>query len=437
MYGLHVCGGYALNQFAAGCCYASALGGIVFLAARRCGNWTLAACSGILAFGVLSTNLGVRPQSYSAVLFVLELAALLHVRNTLVAAMSCLAIEALWTNIHGAFPLGVILPALMLVSDSIERTGIRPISRLRHRLAAVTGATIGCFLRPSPLTVFGYVHNVSSRSVQRGLEEWLPTSWGTAGGMMFFASVLLVIVVLGWSRRRTSIMEQLFLAAFFGLAITSQRMLLWWALILPLVIARPADHVWRSVVKSTWWRGRTAHGDHASWDWWVSFIAGGLAAAFLTLSTPWTRSANPLLPPVKRCAVPLTEPRSLVRHMPELTGFLRTYSPLSWGSYLTWHSHGQLKSFLDSRVDFFPDDVWNAFVAIRHGGIRALDLLDQYHIDVVVCGPQEAELKKLLSHHAGWKMTYEDDLSCMFRRLGDELMAPEARCGDTCQSRDS
>ena len=73
MFQLHHWGGYALNQFIAGIAYATAVGVVVCITARRCGNWTLAAGGGVLSFAILSTNLGVRPQYFSVLLFVTQL----------------------------------------------------------------------------------------------------------------------------------------------------------------------------------------------------------------------------------------------------------------------------------------------------------------------------------------------------------------------------
>ncbi len=429
MFGLHTLGGYALNQFVAGLCYATAVIVTVGMAARRCGNWTLAALAGSLAFAVLSTNLGVRPQYFSVLLFVGQLYLLRYGRG-LVVPVGCLVIVALWTNIHGAFPLGVVLPAIMLVAAWFDRPSGERSERLRRLWLALAGSAVGCFLRSYPQDTLGYVCNVGSCSLQRGLEEWLPTSMATPAGPAFFGSVLIVLAILASARRRAAFWELLLLTAFFCLAVTSQRMVMWWALALPVAIARSADHVWRRVAA---WRGRQPRRQmaaHPFADRWISAGLAAFALGFLLFCTPWTRPFNRFLPPLKRYAVPYNEPLGVVQQFVDLPRTLRTFAPLPWGSYLSWHSDGQLKSFLDSRVDFFPDRVWNAFVEIRNGGPQAQALLNEFEIDVVICGPQEVGLARLLRSDLDWRLTHEDEVGCAFCRASgflpqDAVMEPQ------------
>jgi hypothetical protein len=367
-----------------------------------------------------------------------------------------------------------VLPALSCVAAVFDSAHGSRAERLRQLLVALVAAASGCFVRPFPADTIVYVCNVGTSSVRRGLEEWLPTSLATPAGPAFFGSALLVLVILAAARRRASKWEQLLLAAFFLLAATSQRMVIWWALALPIAMARPADHVWRHLVRrrsqnlwwhalshgwhalslrrawfaqsftrrafrglgrasparvtskprlvkapaeSRWWHdGRPAVGQTAA-DRWFGRALAAFGLGFLLFCTPWTRSSNSWLPPIKRCVVPHDEPKSLVQHLVNTHQRpVRTFAPLPWGSYVSWYSDGQLKSFLDSRVDFFPDPVWGAFVEIRDGGPLATRLLEAYQVDLVVCGPQEAGLDRLLSNRPDWQRSYADDCGCVYER---------------------
>lgn len=416
MFGLHTLGGYALNQFVAGLCYATALGVVVCLVARRTGNWTLAAVIGSLSFSAMATNLGVRPQYLSVVLFVSQLWLLQRGRGA-IAPLGCFVIMALWTNIHGAFPLGVVLPALMLFACLRDMPRDTRQRQLRHFAICLASSAAGCFVRPFPQDTIGYVLNVGSCSLQRGLEEWLPTSMATAAGPAFFASLLVLLAILAVARRRTRTWELCMLLALCLLAATSQRMVIWWALAFPVAIARMADHVWRRLVGSPGIPGRIHSVTPRTADHWASVAMGAFALGFLLLCTPWTRSLNGMLPPLKRSTIPYNEPCTLTRCLVPTLQPVRTFAPLSWGSYLSWHSHNQLKSFLDSRVDFFPNEIWDAFVEIREGGPRACEMLDRFQIQLVICGPEEAGLAQLLRHHNDWQLSHADECGCVFRRL--------------------
>ena len=257
--------------------------------------------------------------------------ALTHVRHDLWLAISCFFLVALWANLHGAFPLGVVLPTLMLLATCFDRRSRSRSVRLRRLIFACVASAVGCFVRPFPADTIGYIFNVSTRSVERGLEEWLPTSLQTASGVMFFASVLFALLLLSGSRRRASLSEQLLLAAFFVLAVTSQRMILWWGLTLPLAMARPAADVWRRISRSSFCRRRITAGPPSSADRLMGGAVASVGVLFLCLCTPWTRHMNPLLPPIKRCVNPYDEPSSLAAQCTAGTRPVRTFAPLPLG----------------------------------------------------------------------------------------------------------
>ena len=430
MYPLHRAGGYALNQFIAGLGYSFGVATVIWLVVRRCGNWTLAAYAGCVSVALMSTNVGVRPQYFSVVLFSSQLLLLVQARNTKTVAIGCFVVAALWTNLHGAYPLSVVVPGIFLVAtvfESLVSTAKRTSHRITRFACACGASVLGCFVRPAPLDTITYVTNCGSRSVERGLVEWMPTSLDTTSGTLLFSSVVLLICILCLSRRRSDIHELFFLSAFLILACSSQRMVIWWSIVMPIMAARPADAVWRRTIK--WFRkGRSSRTattlptpEMSSIDRAAGMAVLACLVGFAMFSTPWTRSSNFCLPPSKRAKTLHGEPQNLVSHLansPINDGSpKRSLAPLSWGSYLTWHSDGQLKSFLDTRVDFFPPEVWNAYERILSGGESALELLDQYDVDVVACEVDQDYLIHRLQSSPRWNELYTDEVGTVFSRL--------------------
>ncbi len=430
MYQLHERGGYALNQFAAGAGYALAAFLATWLAWRHGANSAVAAGLGLVAVAAMATNLGVRTQWFSAVLFAVELVLLCTARRTTTAAAAALAIAALWTNLHGAFPLAVALPALFAVGALATTDRTQKWRRCVRYAAATVAAAVGVLVRPDPQNSLAYVLGVSSKSVARGLEEWLPPALDRNFGALFFATIAAALIVLALSRRRLALGEIILAGPFFLLAVQSQRMILWWGLVLPLVLARPAASAWRRLAprsrRESVCHGRVASAEAANEyplhtgdtpvahgvasplhtrSRSLAHIADALAAlsllGFLAMATPWTRIANPLLPPAKRQADPAEAPRELADALISL-GPVRTYSPLPWASYFTWRTDGDAKSFVDSRVDFFPDDVWRDYVQIAQGGPAALALLDHHEVNAVVVETAHEALANTLRSSGVW-----------------------------------
>ncbi|MFO0911871.1 MAG: hypothetical protein U0795_02855 [Pirellulales bacterium] len=470
MYAIHRIGGYPLSQFLAGVSYAAALGLIMALSRRRARRPAVAALWGLIAFALMASNLGVRPQAASVLLFALQLTWLDRLRRPVWLALACFATEAIWTNTHGAFPLGVVMPVLMMsgaFSEAIRREiqrdkgwPARLISaacspRVRRLAIASAAAALGAFINPHPENTLSYVAGVSSASAQRGLEEWLPPHVAMPAGAALAIASLVVLGVIVISNRRLRWDELALLVPFAILAVGSQRMVAWWGLVLPWVMARSSATVrFSPTLVRLWqrWSGGPAAATSPALD--AAFVA--VAALGVLFCTPWLRPYNLLLPAAKRTAVPIDEPWQLAEALPRLmiaashddgqktdeptrpiTWFdsasfipkggrtsVRSIAPLSWGSYLSWHSQGRIASFVDSRVDFFPDQVWADYQRIQGAAPDALKILDDYGVDLVVCGPHNQTLADRLTNSNAWREVYGDSLARAFVRRNTGPLAP-------------
>jgi len=243
----------------------------------------------------MATNLGIRPQAFSVLFFVAELWVLLFWRRAVAAVLAFFLLQALWTNTHGAFAIGVILPVTLAIAIGIEQRLGLSVPRERQLLGRWIGcsiaAAIGCFVTPDPSNTWSYVVLVGSRSVERGLEEWLPTSLAVSAGAPFFVTVLLTLVLTSIAHRRLRMHEMFLLIVFFAIALTSQRMVLWSAIIAHVATCRMADHVWRRL------RQQRVHPLRplvvTTWDVWVHRIVTVSTIVLVGLCTPWSRTSNP------------------------------------------------------------------------------------------------------------------------------------------------
>jgi hypothetical protein len=453
MYGLHVCGGYALNQWVAGICYAAALSTMLLLALRRARHAGIIALFGLLSFLLMAFNLGVRPQAFSFLLFALQLTWLLSLRRTAPLCLACLATEAVWVNAHGAFPLGIVVPAMLAAASWLQRPQLPAGPKTRRLMWATVAAACGALCNPHPAETWTYVLGVSTLSAQRGLEEWLPPSLSMTSGLALAVSCLAVANVLVRSRLRLRWDEVALITAFVGLAVGSQRMIGWWGMVLPLAIARPALGV--RIPRLLWSTPSAARAERAKPLGWLDRCVAAAVVVWLVGCIPWSRPYNPLLPICKRSVRPGTEPYDLAQflqgpltaapaahgpqldesHEPEFRSTMwenprgpfdaqqtiRSCAPLRWGSYLSFATQGRLASFVDSRVDIFPDGVWRDFQIIRGGQPRALELLDQYRVQLVICDWTDCTLDQQLRHSVRWREIYADHLARVFVRQDFDL----------------
>ena len=234
-------------------------------------------------------------------------------------------------------------------------------------------------------------------------------------------SLLLAIAILAGNVRQVTATETLLLVVFGILGCTAQRMVVWWALLLPGVLAPHLAAIWHlygPLVPSgrSAWRKQPASTEvrHAA-----NFVVLGLLLGWAAFGTPWTRAFNPLLPAGKRLADPPDEPRAAVALLHQ-TGFAgRLFQPLEWGSYLSWHLYPQVTIFTDGRIDSFPDPVWNDYVRIGNAEEGWESLLDSYRIDCVVWDPRlSPRLPAALRSSGRWEQVGSDSVCVVFRRQG-------------------
>ena len=435
-FGLFQVGGYSIVQFVAGLCYAAAIGLVGWVAAKRAGSidksnsMLLAGLLAIVAFGMTMSNLGVRPQAFSNLLFAIELALLWRCTNTKQLVVSIGLVQLLWSNMHGAFPLGIVLPAIFFAASvgericsavlrgnenggivsvkdektnaDSQRTGIQ----FRYLWATLVAA-IAILSTPQGINIVQYVVGVSSKASERQIEEWLPTAFDTFAGRAYWISLLPAFGLLAACRKRVRLVEWMLLIAFAVLAAKCQRMVAWWALIVPTVAA-PHIATLLGLIRRKHSDGTRA----AENSMVVNILATGALSLALIVSTPWTKQLNPLLPPAKKSVLAADEPLGAVQFLQQAGVSGRMYQPMEWGSYFSWSLDPELKVFVDTRIDFFPDEVWNDYVSAGTQERETIRVLRKYHIDVVVCDRLRArQLSATMQTLPGWQRVFDDDVS--------------------------
>ena len=355
-----------------------------------------------------------RGQAVSFLLFALELHVLWcwpgHWWGVVVVAM----VEAAWTNMHGAFPLGAALPGLFLVAAvgvALRERGLHETMRswdVWYYAACTAIAALMAFCNPYPGRTLDYVWGVTSTAPQRGIEEWLPTRPGSYTGNAFFLSLAVVIVLVFTARRQMQAIEWLILIVFGLLALPSQRMVAWWAMALAPTLA---PHLARLIKSPT---GKDLGQHETRYAHWSTLL---VILAWLGLTTPWTRPYNPLLPWAKRQTLVAVEPCELVEFLARDSFHGNIFAPVEWGAFLTWHLPPEARVFIDGRIDFFPDSIWRDYERIATAQEDWAARLDDHAVSLVVWNRQLSDRLPLALERSGhWKKIYQDALGVVYRK---------------------
>lgn len=373
-------------------------GCLLLVAYRRDWSPRNAALLTIGAFVVTATALALRPQLLGMTLFaiVLVLVADRHRHPTRLWTIPILVV--LWANVHGSFFLAPLVLGLACLEDVVARA---PRVRVTAGIAVVS--VIAACVNPFGPAVWAYAVGLSTNpEVTTRVTEWQPTTIRDGTGLLFFMSVAAVVVLIARSGRAVPWPTLVWLGVFAAIGLYAQRGLAWWPLaaVVPLsgLIATSAsgpEPVTPPMLKRL-----------------NIVVAGALVLASVALLPAW----RPIDPATRVPVAVLTDAP------PGVTGALRdltvpgdrVLNPQAWGSWFEF-ALPEVKVALDSRIEFFPAEVWDAYEAVVAGREGWETQLESWAVDVVVVedpeGPFATRLEK-----AGWEPTYVDEDGGVFRR---------------------
>jgi hypothetical protein len=375
-YWLYQNGGLNLVVVVNSATLAVVVGILVWLCRRASGAPILASAMGILAFLGMWQILIIRPQTFSLLLFVVLYALLLNADRRRWLLSFPPLIMALWVNLHGGFPIGLVLVGAFLAAAALQGY----INYGRHcwrdgHLWALATCLVLCVLatsvNPYGWNIYRYVVTTSSTAAQRRIDEWVPPGLDLLIGKIFILSLVLLIGLFGLARRRPTVREVCLVACFLPLACGSVRMVAWWLLVTtPILAALLAESFPSSM----------AEGSKPEVPTVSAAAFCGILLMLAILSLPCLERWSPLnaVRGTHRDEMDLEE---IAVGLPSSKGQCRIFSRFEWGEYLGWRlaPHGLV--FMDGRIEIFPDKVWGEYTAVTTASADWQAVLDEYSVD--------------------------------------------------------
>jgi hypothetical protein len=382
---------------------------------RKSKSWRIAGLVMIPTCAMASSNLIVRPQMWTWVLFTLFYLVL----NRFIVRelrpgwlLLCPILMLLWTNVHGSYVLGIVMIVIFLIGESVNRILSKPQALSRKEityLVATSLLTLGAtILNPKFIGIFGYVTNMLTNQPSQQLgTEWQPPLPKDYAMIFFFLSILVLLAVLAYSRYKLTWTETFLLLGFLWLALSGVRYVIWFGIIMTPILAKAVSEI----VKGKSWMAVPPRN-----------ILNVVLVVFLIIPVilfqPWFLTRFPL-PQQFRSQVLVdsnegvilsgTTPLAAVDYLKQHPGG-KLFDDMAYGSYIIWEIPEQ-KVFVDPRIDLYPYQTWVDYKNIILG-IRSLDLLNQYGVNRIILDKKaESELVKVLEKNGGWKLEYEDEYS--------------------------
>jgi hypothetical protein len=412
-YGIFQMGGLPLVQLVNSVVLSIVMMILVGLCLRSSGSFMASAGMGIFTFLGLWQLLIIRPQTFSLLLFVVIYALLELSKNRRIWLIVPPFIMALWANMHGGFPIGLVLVGSYWLAEMWESWQKKGSQLWMDRgFLSMSLCLILCFLatfvNPYGWEVYRYVGITSSVANARRIDEWLPPGLQLFAGKMWVASVLLVLLLFALPGRRPKANEVSLVLCFLPLSCGSIRMAAWWLIIvspisagLLMALVRKFIPKEKVIEKPTWGAALT-----------LLILAGAAVAC-----VPTFQQHNPILAWMGRTYRPEDDlERLTLRLKQEKPG--RIFSRFEWGEYLGWSLAPDYKIFMDGRIEIYPDEVWQEFSAITRGRADWERILNRYDVNYLVLDSSgfNADLLPQVRESADWVEEETSGPAILFRK---------------------
>lgn len=369
--------------------------GFLYLACRGRGATPRSASLLTLAsFLVALPALAMRPQMFGIVLFAVALwvAASRHRHPARLWLLPmCALLDA---NMHGSFPLIVLVAILVVVEDASSRH----LSPLPAGVLAVT--LVATFVNPYGAGVWAYAWAISTNDqIRTAVTEWQSLGLRDYLGIATFASLGTLIWYLARRATATRWIDLIWLTAFLVPALLAERAAAWWAMTAAVVVAGLLPVRQSSAPSGT---GAPAAALPAYAIIGSLVLAVGIAAAI-----PWVRGS----------VVIRDAPPGLVGALGRLPVGSRVFLHQTWGSWAELEAP-EYPVLVDSRIELFPDRVWDDYAQVAFAGAGWREALARWRPDAIVADKESWDLIPLLREADTWQIAAEDDDLVLFVKAG-------------------
>jgi hypothetical protein len=363
--------------------------GLVFLACRAVGvSRRAAALLALASFFASMLGLALRPQLFAFVLFVATSWALATRRTHPSRVWLVPVLVLAWTNVHGSFFLGPLLVGLAAL-ETREPSD-------RRRLLIVAGTSVAATLaNPFGIGVYGYVVSIGTNpQISRGVTEWRPPTIGDPAGLAFFVSIAALFAWVALGGRRLRWPTLLTLGVFFAIGLQSARGTFWWDLTTPIVVA-----------------GSLAAGTPRPDQRMSRVMTAAVAMCVVLLAVAFSPIGRPVAALLSTAPTRLTARLGTIVQPGD-----RVFAPQTWASWFELERPGN-PMFVDSRIEVFPDRVWNDYFSVAEARAGWQQVLDRWNVRIVVTdGREEPALERALRADPAWEPVYRDPDGSVFVR---------------------
>lgn len=399
-----------------------------FSPAQETSSWP-AVVSVLLTLLASEYRINGRPEMFSHLFTVVFLWLLLqHRKNPSFKILWLIPLQILWANMHEAFGIGIVLVAIFFVGDWVEyllsqrgiiKTELKLPKELSALLVGVVAAVIinpnGITLLTKPLNILGQVYE--NKYTTELFDFTTPDYWQWN---VYLAIALLVITKVGWylfflkapkGKRLTTVLQHtgisylLAASAFFYLASTAYRNVIFFALVLLPALAFAVKEL---SGKAKWLQKHTLQVTAGVSVFLVALYVLVVSNKYYELTNSRDRFGLEVLSTYN--------PTGAANFIKANNIKGKCFSDYLTSSCLLWKLQPEFKTFIDLRdLDVFPAPFFSTFAeAVTFPeSFKRLDSAYNFSY-VVLYRPQFATLHRYLYTDSTYSLAFVDPVAAVY-----------------------
>jgi hypothetical protein len=372
----------------------------------------------VLAAAVAAPVWSARPQIFTLVLFS-GLAYLLNMykwqkKNLL---WICIPLFILWSNLHGGYALGLILFALTIAGESLNKIlnqdapntlswneigGLVVWSFISWGVVAINPNGIEMWVIPFKTVGVGVLRSA--------IEEWSSPDFHQLSQQPFIWMLFGAFGAIIFSRRRPEAGDFVLIAGFAYLGLLARRNFGPFAIAGAPVMARYLSALHLDSIRlpdKLRIKSQVTLPKKVAIGINVALLGlTGLAALIKLLAV----SAPAFVSEIYAQEFPIEAVQWINSNQPPG----KIFNAYQWGGFLTWELR-KYPVFVDGRTDLYGEELLRAYIRIHNGDFGWEEEMNRYEMNLVLV-EAESGLAKVLGYDLDWKERYKDDLAVIFTR---------------------
>lgn len=408
-------GGLPLVRFISAVVVATLIGLLTWLTYQRCREPRVAFLLVAVAWPFIVLNDSARFETLGQLLFLTQIAVLWHAdRLGRTALWACVAIQVLWGNTDTTFVLGILTSLVFLLGRMLDLV----ILGARHKIlsdpavrqfASITLAVmLASLVHPAPWDIGEHILE-SLETLAAGIFSLNgPTVRRSPPRILFVLSVAAALTIVNFSRRRLPSSELVLLTSTLILEALSPVGTVWYALVLAPTLAGPVRSLWPIRPRGP----RLPHPAESMFNLVFLLMLIGL----VTVSTPWTKGFNPVLPASRLAQVAPGEPWGAVEYLDQRGTSGPIFTTQAWSGYVAWQLGPEVQVPLASCGHTVTEQALYTFRVVAEGRRGWETLLDRWHVDVIVWPARDDQLTTALLSSPDWQLVFYGATARVFVR---------------------